>query len=40
MTGKTAKIYMLPMGNTIRDNQMVELAEYFGVNYRRDFLNL
>lgn len=41
---KAAQIYMhtvhLPRINTIRDAQMVELAEYFGVNYRKDFLNL
>ena len=41
---KAAQIYMLtahlPRLNTIKDEQMVELAEYFGVNYRKDFLNL
>ena len=41
---KAAQIYMLtahlPRINTIRDDQMVELAEFFGVNYRKDFLNL
>ena len=41
---KAAQIYMLtahlPRINTIRDEQMVELAEFFGVNYRKDFLNL
>lgn len=41
---KAAQIYMLtahlPRVNTIRDAEMVELAEYFGVNYRKDFLNL
>ena len=41
---KAAQIYMLtahlPRINTIRDDQMVELAEYFGVSYRKDFLNL
>ena len=41
---KAAQIYMLtahlPRVNTIRDDQMVELAEFFGVNYRKDFLNL
>ncbi|MBE6575435.1 MAG: rhamnulose-1-phosphate aldolase [Ruminococcaceae bacterium] len=41
---KAAQIYMLtahlPRINTIRDEEMVELAEFFGVNYRRDFLNL
>lgn len=41
---KAAQIYMLtaalPRKNTIRDDQMVELAEFFGVKYRKDFLNL
>ena len=41
---KAAQIYMLtahlPRVNTIRDNQMVELAEHFGVDYRKDFLYL
>lgn len=41
---KAAQIYMLtahlPRVNTIRDEEMMELAEYFGVNYRKDFLNL
>lgn len=41
---KAAQIYMLtahlPRVNTIRDDQMVELAEFFGVKYRRDFLNI
>ena len=41
---KAAQIYMLtahlPRINTIKDEQMVELAEFFGVNYRKDFLNL
>ena len=41
---KAAQIYMLtcnmPRVNTIKDAEMVELAEYFGVNYRKDFLNL
>ena len=41
---KAAQIYMLtahlPRKNTIKDNEMKELAEYFGVNYRKDFLNL
>ena len=41
---KAAQIYMLtahlPRINTIRDDQMVELAEFFGVNYRRDFLDI
>ena len=29
-----------PRLNTIRDDQMRELAEAFGVDYRRDFLDL
>jgi rhamnulose-1-phosphate aldolase len=41
---KAAQIYMLtahlPKVNTIRDDQMAELAEFFGLNYRKDFLNL
>ena len=41
---KAAEIYMLtahlPRVNTIKDSEMVELAEFFGVKYRRDFLNL
>lgn len=41
---KAAQIYMLtahlPRINTIRDAQMKEQAELFGVNYRKDFLNL
>lgn len=41
---KAAQIYMLtahlPRINTIKDKEMVELAEFFGVNYRKDFLNL
>ena len=41
---KAAEIYMLtgylPRINTIRDDQMEELAEFFGVNYRKDFLCL
>ena len=41
---KAAQIYMLtahlPRVNTIRDDQMKELAEYFGVSYRKDFLKL
>lgn len=41
---KAAQIYMLtahlPRINTIRDSELKELAEYFGVNYRKDFLNL
>ena len=39
---KAAQVYMLtthlPRINTIRDDQLVELAEFFGVNYRKDFL--
>ena len=41
---KAAQIYMLtahlPRINTIRDDQMVELAEFVGVKYRKDFLNV
>jgi rhamnulose-1-phosphate aldolase len=41
---KAAQIYMLtahlPRINTIKDQEMVELAEFFGVKYRKDFLNL
>lgn len=41
---KAAEIYMLtahlPRVNTIKDEEMKKLAEYFGVNYRKDFLNL
>ena len=41
---KAAQIYMLtahlPKINTIRDVQMVEMAEFFGVKYRKNFLNL
>lgn len=41
---KAAQIYMLTAGqpriNTITDSQMKELAEFFGVDYRKDFLNL
>lgn len=41
---KAAQIYMLtahlPRVNTIKDEQMQELAEFFGVNYREDFLNV
>ena len=40
---KAAQIYMLtahlPQINTIRDHQLRELAEAFGVNYRKDFLH-
>lgn len=39
---KAAQIYMLtahlPRINTITDEQMMELADYFGVTYRKDFL--
>lgn len=41
---KAAQIYMLtahlPRVNTIKDEDMKTLAEAFGVNYRKDFLNL
>ena len=41
---KAAQIYMLtahlPRINTIKDEQMQEIAEAFGVEYRKDFLNL
>ncbi len=41
---KAAQIYMLtahmPRINTIRDRQLAELAEAFGVDYRKDFLYL
>ncbi len=41
---KAAQIYMLtcnmPRINTIKDTEMQELAEAFGVEYRKDFLNL
>ncbi len=41
---KAAEIYMLtahlPRINTIRDEDMVRLAEFFKVKYRKDFLNL
>jgi len=41
---KAAQIYMLTAGlprlNTIKDEDMVKLAEHFGVNYRKDFLHL
>ena len=41
---KAAQIYMLtcnmPRINTIKDSEMQELAEAFGVTYRKDFLNL
>ena len=39
---KAAEVYILtahlPQVNTIRDDQLVELAEHFGVHYRKDFL--
>lgn len=39
---KAAQIYMLtahlPRVNTIEDSELRELAEYFGVDYRKDFL--
>lgn len=41
---KAAQIYMLtahlPQINTIKDTELVALAETFGVNYRKDFLDL
>lgn len=41
---KAAQIYMLtcnmPRVNTIKAGEMQQLAEYFGVGYRKDFLNL
>ncbi len=41
---KAAQIYMLTAGlerkNTIKDEDMVKLAEYFGVDYRNDFLDI
>ena len=41
---KAAKVYMktahLPRLNTITDENMVELAKHFNVQYRKDFLNL
>ena len=41
---EVAQIYMLtahlPRVNTIRDAEMVELAEFFGVKYRKDFLDI
>ncbi len=41
---KAAQIYMLtahlPRINTITDTQLRDLAELFGVSYRKDFLNL
>ena len=41
---KGAQIYMLtahlPRINTIKDEEMLALAEYLGLNYRKDFLDL
>jgi len=41
---KAAQLYMLyahlPHMNTIQDHELAEVAEFFGVNYRKDFLNL
>ncbi len=41
---KAAEIYMLtahlPRINTIKDEEMVRLAEFFKVDYRKDFLDL
>ena len=41
---KAAEVFMLtahlPRINTIRDRELQELAEAFGVAYRKDFLNL
>ena len=41
---KAAQIYMLtahlPRKNTIKDEDMVRLAELFGIDYRKDFLDL
>ena len=41
---KAAQVYMLtahlPRVNTIKDAEMKQLADHFGVNYRKDFLNL
>ena len=41
---RAAQIYMLtshlPRVNTIQDDQLVVLAEHFGVNYRKGFMNL
>lgn len=40
---KAAQIYMLtahlPRKNTIQDSEMRQLAEFFGVDYRKDFLS-
>ena len=41
---KAAQLYMLyahlPHINTIQDHELAEVAEYFGVKYRKDFLKL
>ena len=41
---KAAELYMkiahLPHINTIRDSELKDVAEAFGLNYRKDFLNL
>ena len=41
---KAAELYMkiahLPHINTIRDNELKDVAEAFGLTYRKDFLNL
>ncbi len=41
---KAAQVYMLtahlPRRNTIKDEDMVKLAELFGIDYRKDFLDL
>ncbi len=41
---KAAQIYMLtahlPRINTIKDEDMVKLVELFGLDYRKDFLDL
>ena len=41
---KAAQIYMLtahlPRVNTIKDEDMVKLVKLFGLDYRKDFLNL
>lgn len=41
---KAAQLYMLtahlPKVNTITDEQLVEIADFFGVEYRKDFLDI
>ena len=41
---KAAQIYMLtahlPRKNTIKDEDMMKLAELFGIDYRKDFLDI